>query len=99
MNNTPQQLHVPVLLQAVLDVLKPTIGEKYLDLTAGYGGHASAVIAKLGNAKLATLVDRDDTAIAALQPIHKAGASLIKSDFKTAAEDLHGAGEQFDLIL
>jgi 16S rRNA (cytosine1402-N4)-methyltransferase len=99
MNNTPQQLHVPVLLQAVLDVLKPQKGEQFLDLTAGYGGHANAVISKIEKASLATLVDRDETAIAALQPLQTAGARLIKSDFASAAQQLHEVGEQFDLIL
>ena len=32
--------HVPVLLEAVLQQLNPQKGESYLDLTAGYGGHA-----------------------------------------------------------
>ena len=33
--------HVPVLLEMTLELLKPNKNEKYLDLTAGYGGHAS----------------------------------------------------------
>jgi 16S rRNA (cytosine1402-N4)-methyltransferase len=100
MKNTPQQLqHVPVLLKAVLDTLKPQKGETYLDLTAGFGGHARAVIAKVGDAKLATLVDRDGTAIASLQPLQEAGARVLKSDFGTAAQRLHEAGERFDMIL
>ncbi|HSE29828.1 MAG TPA: 16S rRNA (cytosine(1402)-N(4))-methyltransferase RsmH [Candidatus Saccharimonadales bacterium] len=96
----PQQLqHEPVLLQAVLDVLKPQKGERYLDLTAGYGGHAKAVINLIGAANLATLVDRDETSIKALQELKQAGANLIKSDYGTAAEQLHEQGEQVDLIL
>jgi 16S rRNA (cytosine1402-N4)-methyltransferase len=99
MNKTPQQLHIPVLLSSVLEVLKPQEGETYLDLTAGYGGHASAVIDKVGSAGLATLVDRDDMAIAALQPLQAAGARIIKSDYAAAAVRLKAAGEQFDVIL
>lgn len=99
MKITPQQLHVPVLLQAVLDVLKPKKGETYLDLTAGYGGHAKQVIAIIGKASLATLVDRDSAAIAALKPLKEAGASVIKSDYATAVKNFNEAGEQFNLIL
>ena len=99
MNNTPQQLHLPVLLGSVLDVLKPQKGESYLDFTAGYGGHAKQVIAAIGDAHLATLVDRDDFAIAALQPIKDTGARVIHQDYATAAADLKRAGEQFDMIL
>ena len=98
--NTPQQLqHIPVLLQATLDVLKPQKGESYLDLTAGFGGHASKVIALTGDAKLATLVDRDETAITALRPLQEAGARVLKTDYASAARQLHEAGEQFDMIL
>ena len=41
--------HVPVLLDATLDQLKPISGENYLDLTAGYGGHARQILAKTTN--------------------------------------------------
>lgn len=99
MNNTPQQLHLPVLLGPVLDVLKPQKGESYLDLTAGYAGHAKQVIAAIGDAHFATLVDRDNFAIAALQPIKDTGARVIHKDYAAAATDLHRAGEQFDMIL
>jgi 16S rRNA (cytosine1402-N4)-methyltransferase len=99
MTNTPQQLHAPVLLDAVLDLLEPKEGECYLDLTAGYGGHARAVIARAGNAKLATLVDRDIYAIEHLEDLEQGGARLMHSDFYRAAEKLIADGEQFDMIL
>lgn len=99
MKNTPQQLHQPVLLSQTLDVLAAQKGDSYLDLTAGYGGHASEVIAKIGDAKLATLVDRDQNAINELQPLQAAGARVLKKDYATAAADLRDAGETFDMIL
>lgn len=96
----PQQLqHRPVLLEQTVTVLAPRTGETYLDLTAGYGGHASAVIAHIGSAQYATLVDRDSYAIASLQTFKEAGARIIKSDFATAAADFAKNGEQFDIIL
>lgn len=98
--NTPQQLqHIPVLLQATLTALSPNKGDSYLDLTAGFGGHAKEVIAKIGDASLATLVDRDDMAINALKPLQQGGARIIKSDYASAAAQLHQAGERFDTIL
>ena len=39
-----EELHKPVLISEVLGVLSPKLGESYLDLTAGYGGHASEVL-------------------------------------------------------
>lgn len=96
---TPQQLHIPVLLDAVLDLLKPKQGENYLDLTAGYGGHAREVIARIGAGNLATLVDRDEFAISNLRDLEQAGARVIHSDFLTAAENLKAENAKFDMIL
>ncbi len=95
----PQQLHQPVLLDSVLQFLKPQGGESYLDLTAGYGGHAEAVISRIGDAHLATLVDRDDMAIKYLQPIKKQGAKLLHTDFVTAVKNLVADKRQFDMVL
>ena len=99
MNTTPQQLHQPVLLEHTLDLLSPKKGELYLDLTAGYGGHARAVIDAIGDAHLATLVDRDDFAIQNLEALQEAGARVLKKDYAAAAAELKGAGESFDMIL
>lgn len=99
-NIPPQQLqHRPVLLKAVVTLLAPRKGEKYLDLTAGYGGHAKAIIKKIGDAKNATLVDRDITSINALQSISRKGARVIKNDYLAVAQKLFKDGERFDLIL
>ncbi len=98
----PQQLqlhHEPVLLGDTLQLLAPKKGETYLDLTAGYGGHASTVIDRVGKASLATLVDRDDMAIKALGPLANAGARFLHTDFVSAAKQLHAEGKQFDMIL
>lgn len=91
--------HVPVLLEAVLDTLQPQPGETYLDLTAGYGGHARAVLSNVGAGSLLTLVDRDEQAIAALQELKEKGARVIQSDYLSAAQTLKNNAESFDLIL
>ncbi len=80
-------------------MLAPKKGETYLDLTAGYGGHAREVIQEIGVASLATLVDRDDFAIAHVQDVAAAGARIVKSDYASAAADFAASGEQFDMIL
>lgn len=96
----PQQLnHIPVLLHAVLALLMPKKGDTYLDLTAGFGGHAQAVIRKIGAASLATLVDRDQTAITALESLRQEGARVIHQDYAAAAQVLLEVHEQFDMIL
>lgn len=91
--------HIPVLLDATLEVLEPKAGESYLDLTAGYGGHAGAIIERTGNYKDSVLVDRDDYAIEHLSALAAKGANLMHSDFESAATRLHEDGKTFDLIL
>ena len=52
-------VHVPVLLDAVCDVLKPQKGESYLDLTAGYGGHARRILEVTENIPFNTIPGED----------------------------------------
>lgn len=91
--------HVPVLLEPVLEYLQPKQGESYLDLTAGYGGHAGAILERTGRPDEAVLVDRDANAISALAAFAAHGARLMHTDFLTASRQLQEEGKQFDLIL
>lgn len=91
--------HVPVLFDAVLRELAPQKGESYLDLTAGYAGHATAVLELTQNDKESVLVDRDDYAIAHLQHMADRGVQLLHTDFVSAAQQLTTEGRQFNLIL
>lgn len=92
-------LHVPVLLNAVLDTLKPIQGENYLDLTAGYGGHARAILAKTENYEESWLVDRDDNALSTLTDLESRGSHMLNSDFVSSAKQLIEAKQHFSLIL
>ena len=91
--------HVPVLLEATLRELAPKAGESYLDLTAGYAGHATAVLEKTNNYLESVLVDRDDYAIAHLQHMADQGVRLMHTDFVSAAKQLCEEGRTFDIIL
>ncbi|MEO6760924.1 MAG: 16S rRNA (cytosine(1402)-N(4))-methyltransferase RsmH [Candidatus Saccharimonadales bacterium] len=97
--NQNKNKHIPVLLEQVIKCLDPQPGESYLDLTAGYGGHAEAVLALTKNPKGSVLVDRDENAIEALKPLADTGAILIHKDFLSASTELLEAEVQFDLIL
>ncbi len=70
------QRHIPVLQQEVLEVLKPTESDTYVDLTAGFGGHASLVLDKLGPKGQAYLVDQDQVALQALHNSFKGDARV-----------------------
>jgi len=95
-----KQTHIPVLLNETLQYLSPERGQSYLDVTAGYGGHASVVLKRTQNPKGAVLVDRDETAVAALkQAFAKTDANLVCNDFLSASVDLEQQGKSFDMIL
>lgn len=95
----PHDLHVPVLLDRTVDLLNPQKGERYLDLTAGYGGHARVFLDRTSDEKNATLVDRDDYAISQLAEFAEKGVRLLHTDFVSAARQLIDEGEQFDIVL
>ncbi len=95
-----ENTHFPVLPGAVLDLLQPQEGETYLDLTAGYGGHAKIVLERTLNEAGATLVDRDQQAIAFLRHQFAGGKSqIIHKDFLSASRELLEAKKQFNIIL
>lgn len=94
-----EKLHIPVLLSEVLAGLHPQLGESYLDLTAGYGGHASEILAVTQNYKDSCLVDRDEFAIEYLKQHFPPEISLKHTDFYSAVLQLFECGTTFDLIL
>lgn len=98
-HDSQNQEHIPVLLDTVLDYLAPQPGESYLDLTAGYGGHATAVLERTSNPTGMCLVDRDSQAIDALQPLVKQGAKVIQSDFLQASQQLADTDHKFNMVL
>lgn len=92
--------HNPVLLEQVLQYLDPKEGDAYLDLTAGYGGHAEQILERTHNPSGSALVDRDHHAIAVLeQKFAGSGVKLIHSDFLSASRKLVKNGSSFDVIL
>lgn len=84
----------------MLQVLAPKPGDSYLDVTAGYGGHATEVLSRTQNPDQAVLVDRDENAVNELSQ-HFAGQNVTirRQDFLTASEQLHSEDRQFDMIL
>ncbi len=51
--------HTPVLLDELLDLLRPVEGETAVDCTFGGGGHAAAVAERLGSTGSLIAIDRD----------------------------------------
>ncbi len=95
----PPRVHIPVLLEKTLELLDPKEGENYLDLTAGYGGHAGAILEKTGNYSDSVLCDRDPNTSRYLENLTKKGTRLLQTNFGDAARQLVQEGKQFDVIL
>jgi len=83
-----------------MQYLNPREGDSYLDLTAGYGGHAGHVLERTHNPNESVLVDRDSNAINVLEETFAGkGVQIIKKDFLGASRDLVAEGRTFDVIL
>lgn len=94
-----EKLHNPVLLSEVLATLDPHPGESYLDLTAGYGGHARKILDVTRNYKDSCLVDRDEFAINYLKDKFDSKIEIKHTDFYSAALQFIECGKTFDIIL
>lgn len=96
-----KDIHIPVLPKEVIDLLAPASGESYLDLTAGYGGHASDVLRLIGKEGNAILVDRDINSINYLKKKFAVDKQVefIQSDFYSASKELVSQNKKFDCML
>ena len=94
------EVHIPVLLSDVITLLSPKQGETYLDLTAGYGGHADKILEVTRNYKGAVLNDRDQNAIDFLEAKYQEEKpKLMHDDFYSTALRLVESDKKFDMIL
>jgi 16S rRNA (cytosine1402-N4)-methyltransferase len=91
--------HTPVLLDQVVQILAPQKGESYLDATAGYGGHAAAILERIGPEGRIILVDRDANAVRALATKFGERAEIMHDSFLGASERLREDGTIVDMIL
>lgn len=99
-DTTDRLKHTPVLVEEVLNHLLPKEGESYLDLTAGFGGHASRILQTTKAPNKAVLVDRDREAVGFLSRQSAFTAcQIIHQDFLSATELLAERYQQFDMIL
>lgn len=94
-----EKLHIPVLLSEVLAGLQPQPGQTYLDLTAGYGGHASEILDVTQQFKGSVLIDRDEFAADYLRQEFSPEIKIMNMDFYSAVLQLLTCGATFDMIL
>jgi 16S rRNA (cytosine1402-N4)-methyltransferase len=86
---TPQEpSHFPVMLPQVLEGLRVRPGGTYLDGTLGRGGHAQAVLEKLGPEGRLLLMDKDPEAIASAERLfgRDGRVALYRGSFAALAD-------------
>ncbi|MFK2900069.1 16S rRNA (cytosine(1402)-N(4))-methyltransferase RsmH [Dyella jejuensis] len=88
MNPGSQWRHIPVMLDEAVEGLAVREGGRYLDGTFGRGGHARAVLSRLGAEGRLLLMDRDPQAIAAAQIVFASDprVSIRHANFSTLGE-------------
>jgi len=86
---------VPVLLDEVIKYLNVLPDGIYVDCTVGGGGHASAILARLGQTGRLVGIDQDDFALEKARQVlagFPARVDLIKGNFRYLADYLDGLG-------
>ncbi|NP_001085383.1 methyltransferase like 15 S homeolog [Xenopus laevis] len=87
-------LHVPVMVNEVIECLAPQEGQTILDLTFGAGGHTTSILRQASNIKILAL-DRDPAAFAIAQQLaHGYGPNIqpLLGRFSEAEDLLKSAG-------
>ncbi len=96
-------MHIPVLLQEVLDNLNPQKGETFIDGTINHGGHAKEIAERLGSTGTLIGIDQDGKALSFAEQNLKSSPAkviLLNGNFRHLTSLIKEAGiEKVDGIL
>lgn len=74
--NTDGMIHKPVLLKEVLEIFTPESGQMYVDATINGGGHAEAILEKIGSKGKLLGIDWDQELIDKLKVSARGGSAF-----------------------
>ncbi|NWJ01299.1 MET15 protein, partial [Crypturellus undulatus] len=77
-NNNSERLHIPVMVEEVVNFLSPQPGQRFLDMTFGAGGHTTALLQKASDITIYAL-DRDPTAYKIAQQLSESYPKQIRA--------------------
>lgn len=95
--------HVPVLLKEVIEYLNPQAGQNFADATFGRGGHAQAILERIGSKGRLFVFDVDPKSASLAKrlgsnvSVFQTNFSDIESAIKNAVPDISIHGILFDL--
>ncbi|XP_031463150.1 probable methyltransferase-like protein 15 isoform X2 [Phasianus colchicus] len=72
------RLHIPVMVEEVINCLSPQSGQRFLDMTFGAGGHSTALLEKASDITIYAL-DRDPTAYKIAQQLSESYPKQIQA--------------------
>lgn len=84
--NTPAGTHVPILVEEVLEFLRPAPGDVVADCTVGYGGHASEFVKRIGPTGKLIALDVDGV------ELERTGRRLAEGDVPVSLHRSNFAG-------
>ncbi|MFO0895655.1 MAG: 16S rRNA (cytosine(1402)-N(4))-methyltransferase RsmH [Phycisphaerales bacterium] len=104
MSAAPETGHVPVLAEKVVAGLAPVAGETFVDCTAGLGGHAALLAARVGPGGRVILLDVDrgnlERAEARLRSLPGGPAvEAVHANFSSVGEVLRARGITAHMVL
>ncbi len=104
---TPAGQHIPILVDEILEVLHPTPGERGVDATLGFGGHAARILERLRPGGQLLALDADSIELAKTEArLREAGhdeaaLSLRRTNFASLSGTLaeQGWSDGIDFLL
>ncbi len=96
MSKASEFVHLPIMLDEVLDLLVKNPDGTYVDCTLGGGGHSSAILKQLGTKGRLISIDRDGDALAAGQAKLEAVGAL--ADWQVVYGNFADIDDVFDRV-